>query len=163
MKERTRLTILGLVVLVFLIVCSVTAFGDKVINYFRGNETVEQTTTIDTANTVEQFTIHDVLDMREQEREYRYLDSVYMNMPEIPLVAILLWHGTDMSHTDIAKEYLTNKKNYDNVEFGAQIREIYEQQKEVDSSKVPKSDVNEISKDSIPSHEQFSPMEKLSI
>ena len=35
--------------------------------------------------------------------------------------------GTNMSNSDIAKEYLSNRKDYDNVEFGAQINAIYKQ------------------------------------
>lgn len=119
-----------LVALAFCIVilCGVFAitnnWGGKVRDYIRGNEVVEQKKVNEVAKTVT-FTIQDVLDMREQEKEYRILDSVFLNMPEIPLIAILMKGGTDMSHSDIAKEYLQNKKNYDDVEFGAQISEAY--------------------------------------
>ena len=75
--------------------------------------------------------------MREQEREYRYLDSVYMDIPDIPLIAILMRFGTDMSHTDISKEYLLNRKNYDNVEFGAQIRDAYEHTRVYQPDSIP--------------------------
>ena len=34
-----------------------------------------------------------------------------------------------MSNSDIAKEYLQNRKDYDNVEFGAQINDTYKQNK----------------------------------
>lgn len=83
------------------------------------------------------YTIQDVLDMREQEREYRYLDSVYMDIPNIALIAILMRFGTDMSHTDISKEYLLNRKNYDNVEFGAQIRDAYEHTRVYQPDSIP--------------------------
>lgn len=129
MKNKTLWGLLTLVVVLTAgtIFVFTTETGDKVINYFRGNDKVEQVVTDTTETVSEQYTIQDVLDMREQEREYRYLDSTYMDIPDIPLIAILMRFGTDMSHTDIAKEYLTNKANYDNVEFGAQIRETYEQ------------------------------------
>ena len=50
-----------------------------------------------------------------------------MNMPDVALIAILMKGGTNMSNSDIAKEYLSNRKDYDNVEFGAQINAIYKQ------------------------------------
>ena len=107
------------------------------INHFRDTEKVEQIVTEPVQAEVTEYTIQDVLDMREQEREYRYLDSIYMNIPDIPLIAILMRFGTDMSHSDIATEYLNNRKNYDNVEFGAQIRDAYEQTRVHEPDNVP--------------------------
>lgn len=130
MKNKTLWGLLTLIVVLIAgtIFVLTTETGNKVINYFRGSDEVEQSVTDTTTTVSEQYTIQDVLDMREQEREYRYLDSTYMDIPDIPLIAILMRFGTDMSHTDIAKEYLANKANYDNVEFGAQIRDAYRQQ-----------------------------------
>ena len=129
MKNKTLWGLLTLIVVLIAgtIFVFTTETGDKVINYFRGSDKVEQVVTDTTETVSEQYTIQDVLDMREQEREYRYLDSTYMDMPDISLIAILMRFGTDMSHADIAKEYLANKANYNNVEFGAQIREAYKQ------------------------------------
>lgn len=139
MKNKTLWGLLTLIVVLIAgtIIVFTTETGDKVINYFRGNDKVEQVVTDTTATVSEQYTIQDVLDMREQEREYRYLDSVYMDIPDIPLIAILMRFGTDMSHTDISKEYLLNRKNYDNVEFGAQIRDAYEHTRVYQPDSIP--------------------------
>lgn len=111
---------------------------DKITDMFQDKESVEQPI-VDESDLVEEetITIDDILDMRRQEVELRYLDSVYLNMPEVSLIAILMKFGTDMSHTDIAKEYLKHKKNYNDVEFGAEIRDIYEHNKSKEPDEMP--------------------------
>lgn len=127
-KFFTILTVVCILIVGAIFALTTDVVSDA-INHFRGTEKVEQVVT--------KYTIQDVLDMREQEREYRYLDSVYMDIPDIPLIAILMRFGTDMSHTDISKEYLLNRKNYDNVEFGAQIRDAYEHTRVYQPDSIP--------------------------
>lgn len=134
-KFFTILTVVCILIVGAIFALTTNVVGN-VINHFRGTEKVEQVVT-DTEKAVTEYTIQDVLDMREQEREYRYLDSVYMDIPDIPLIAILMRFGTDMSHTDISKEYLLNRKNYNNVEFGAQIRDAYEHTRVYQPDSIP--------------------------
>lgn len=139
MSNKKFFTILTIVcvLIVGTIFALTTDVVSNVINHFRGTEKIEQIVTKPVQAEVTEYTIQDVLDMREQEREYRYLDSIYMDIPDIPLIAILMRFGTDMSHSDIATEYLNNRKNYDNVEFGAQIRDAYEQTRVHEPDNVP--------------------------
>lgn len=46
-------------------------------------------------------TIQDILDMREQMREDRRVDSVFLAMPKVVLIDILMQHGTSLSIKDI--------------------------------------------------------------
>lgn len=134
-KFFTILTVVCILIVGAIFALTTDVVSDA-INHFRGTEKVEQVVT-NTKEEVTEYTIQDVLDMREQEREYRYLDSVYMDIPDIPLIAILMRFGTDMSHTDISKEYLLNRKNYDNIEFGAQIRDAYEHTRVYQPDSIP--------------------------
>lgn len=88
---------------------------------------VEGVQIADTTTYAEPVTIDDVLQFRRDIKEQSRYDSIFMNMPDVALIAILMKGGTEMSNSDIAKEYLQNRKDYDNVEFGAQINAIYKQ------------------------------------
>ena len=84
---------------------------------------VESVQTTDTTTYTEPVTIDDILQFRKDIKEQSRYDSIFMNMPDVALIAILMKGGTEMSNSDIAKEYLQNRKDYDNVEFGAQIND----------------------------------------
>lgn len=90
---------------------------------------VESVQTTDTTTYAEPVTIDDILQFRRDIKEQSQYDSIFMNMPDVALIAILMKGGTEMSNSDIAKEYLQNRKDYDNVEFGAQINDAYKQNK----------------------------------
>lgn len=90
---------------------------------------VESVQTTDTTTYTEPVTIDDILQFRKDIKEQSRYDSIFMNMPDVALIAILMKGGTEMSNSDIAKEYLQNRKDYDNVEFGAQINDTYKQNK----------------------------------
>lgn len=90
---------------------------------------VESVQTTDTTTYTEPVTIDDILQFRKDIKEQSRYDSIFMNMPDVALIAILMKRGTEMSNSDIAKEYLQNRKDYDNVEFGAQINDTYKQNK----------------------------------
>lgn len=114
------IAILGIVIAV------VPTFNEKVVNFFSPDkaEIVQKGE--------DKTTIEDVLQFRKDILDAEYHDSVFLHMPEIPLIAILIKKGTQLSNYEIAKEYLSNRKYYDDVEFGSQIRYIYKQQKEPD-------------------------------
>lgn len=64
-------------------------------------------------------TIQDILDMREQMREDRRVDSVFLAMPKVVLIDILMQHGTSLSIKDIIYIYESNTSTYNTVLSGA--------------------------------------------
>ena len=64
-------------------------------------------------------TIQDILDMREQMREDRRVDSVFLAMPKVVLIDILMQHGTSLSIKDIIYIYESNTSTYNIVLSGA--------------------------------------------
>ena len=64
-------------------------------------------------------TIQDILDMREQMREDRRIDSVFLAMPKVVLIDILMQHGTSLSIKDIIYIYESNTSTYNTVLSGA--------------------------------------------
>ena len=64
-------------------------------------------------------TIQDILDMREQMREDRRVDSVFLAMPKVVLIDILMQHGTSLSIKDIIYIYESNISTYNTVLSGA--------------------------------------------
>lgn len=60
-------------------------------------------------------TIQDILDMREQMREDRRIDSVFLAMPKVVLIDILMQHGTSLSIKDIIYIYESNISTYNTV------------------------------------------------
>ena len=110
-KNNNKLSIIALV---FAIIAALVSFytcysTDKLCNIFSNEETESVQTITSAGEVIERY------------------DSIFMNMPDVALIAILMKGGTNMSNSDIAKEYLSNRKDYDNVEFGAQINAIYKQ------------------------------------
>lgn len=65
------------------------------------------------------ITIQDILDMREQMREDRRVDSVFLAMPKVVLIDILMQHGTSLSIKDIIYIYESNTSTYNTVLSGA--------------------------------------------
>lgn len=64
-------------------------------------------------------TIQDILDMREQMREDRRVDSVFLAMPRVVLTDILMQHGTSLSIKDMVYIYESNTSTYNTVLSGA--------------------------------------------
>lgn len=64
-------------------------------------------------------TIQDILDMREQMREDRRVDSVFLAMPKVVLIDILMQHGTLLSIKDMVYIYESNTSTYNTVLSGA--------------------------------------------
>lgn len=67
-------------------------------------------------------TIQDILDMREQMREDRRVDSVFLAMPKVVLIDILMQHGTSLSIKDIVYIYESNTSTYNTVLSGARVQ-----------------------------------------
>ena len=67
-------------------------------------------------------TIQDILDMREQMREDRRVDSVFLAMPKVVLIDILMQHGTSLSIKDIIYIYESNTSTYNTVLSGARVQ-----------------------------------------
>lgn len=139
-KLKTTISLLMAILIIALVGVGIATYPkwwEQAKNMFSDKEQVVQPTE-ESSVEPQVFTIEDIVNMREQEREYRYLDSMYMDMPKVALIAILIKNGVDMSHTDIAKEYLQNKKSYNDVEFGAQINDIYKQSINQEPDTIPK-------------------------
>ena len=57
--------------------------------------------------------------MREQMREDRRVDSVFLAMPKVVLIDILMQHGTSLSIKDMVYIYESNTSTYNTVLSGA--------------------------------------------
>ena len=57
-------------------------------------------------------TVEDILNEREECKYMRYIDSIYMAMPQEILTHILIQKGTTLLMTEIVEEYLENKEMY---------------------------------------------------
>ena len=57
--------------------------------------------------------------MREQMREDRRVDSVFLAMPKVVLIDILMQHGTSLSIKDMIYIYESNTSTYNTVLSGA--------------------------------------------
>lgn len=60
-------------------------------------------------------TVEDILNEREECKYMRYIDSIYMAMPQEILTHILIQKGTSLSVTEIVEEYLENKEMYHEI------------------------------------------------
>lgn len=154
MKERFKLIYVGIIAAVAILLVFVFSSCGNLPEKL-GPQLPSETEQIEQKDTlVTPVTINDVLEYRNYIIECNYYDSVFLHMPDIPLIAILMKYGTDMSQTDIAKEYLKNRKYYDDVSFGAQINEIYKQQNDTTEHKIVKK--RQIEPDSIPKQPSIS-------
>lgn len=69
-------------------------------------------------DTIEQVvapTVQEVLQWRENMRLDKYVDSVFLVMPEQVLTQILVTKGTDLSNHEIVSIYISNKDFYDKL------------------------------------------------
>lgn len=83
---------------------------ENIANFLNGvNQEIEEPVT----------TIQDILDMREQMREDRRVDSVFLAMPKVVLIDILMQHGTSLSIKDMIYIYESNTSTYNTVLSGA--------------------------------------------
>lgn len=97
---------------------------DTIENYLHGeNQEVVQ----DTLQMEEPvYTIQDYVEIRNQMKEERRIDSVFLAIPDVVLIDILSQHGTDLSITDIVYIYESNSTIYNSVMSGARAQKYLE-------------------------------------
>lgn len=101
---------IGLIVVAIALLVALLAFKT-----YKESTTVNNTEVLEevTDSTSEVLTPEDVLQFRKHLRECQRVDSVYMSIPDIVLLAILMNHGTDLSNLEIVTIYESNKDIYD--------------------------------------------------
>ena len=101
---------IGLIVVAIALLVALLAFKT-----YKESTTVNNTEVLEEVadSTSEVLTPEDVLQFRKHLRECQRLDSVYMSIPDIVLLAILMNHGTDLSNLEIVTIYESNKDIYD--------------------------------------------------
>lgn len=98
-------------------------------------------------DTIEQVvapTVQEVLQWRESMRLDKYVDSVFLVMPEQVLTQILVTKGTDLSNHEIVSIYISNKDFYDKL-----IKRSMDIQKEYIPDSMPRSSLPQLNSDSI--------------
>lgn len=98
-------------------------------------------------DTIEQIiapTVQEVLQWRENMRLDKYVDSVFLVMPEQVLTQILVTKGTDLSNHEIVSIYISNKDFYDKL-----IKRSMDIQKEYIPDSMPRSSLPQPNSDSI--------------
>lgn len=140
--KTSKTAIAGLVISIIAVLMSAfvltvaIATDSKPIKSLINPDPVVETQISDSDFVSEPVTIDEVLQFRRDIKEQLRNDSIFMNIPDVALIAILMKGGTDMSNGDIAREYITHRKDYDNVEFGAQISAMHRHNTEPDT--IPK-------------------------
>ena len=69
-------------------------------------------------------TVEDILNEREECKYMRYIDSIYMAMPQEILTHILIQKGTSLLMTEIVEEYLDHKEMYHEILKKADVEEF---------------------------------------
>ena len=98
-------------------------------------------------DTIEQVvapTVQEVLQWRENMRLDKYVDSVFLVMPEQVLTQILVTKGTDLSNHEIVSIYISNKDFYDKL-----IKRSMDIQKEYIPDSMPRFSLPQLNSDSI--------------
>lgn len=98
-------------------------------------------------DTIEQIiapTVQEVLQWRENMRLDKYVDSVFLVIPEQVLTQILVTKGTDLSNHEIVSIYISNKDFYDKL-----IKRSMDIQKEYIPDSIPRSSLPQINSDTI--------------
>lgn len=109
------LLVLGIIAACFIHLRDYNALTEKV------NACMEITVVTDSVTFIEP-TVDEILTYRNTINHDRYLDSVYLSMPEVSLRAILEEHGTGIGSWDIADIYLSDIDKYKAIEKGAKIQ-----------------------------------------
>jgi len=129
MNRRTKpLSIIVWIVVTLCLLMGIAAVvyeeHDTIENYLHGeNQEVVQ----DTLQMEEPvYTIQDYVEIRNQMKEERRIDSVFLAIPDVVLIDILSQHGTDLSITDIVYIYESNSTIYNSVMSGARAQKYLE-------------------------------------
>ena len=117
--RRTVWVIVAIIALIGMFGAMIYAERKNIANFLNGvnQEEVQEDPQVIIEEPV--TTIQDILDMREQMREDRRVDSTFLAMPEVVLIDILMQHGTSLSIRDIIYIYESNTSTYNTVLSGA--------------------------------------------
>lgn len=117
--RRTVWVVVAILALIGMIGAVIYAERENIANFLNGvnQEEVQEDPQVIIEEPV--TTIQDILDMREQMREDRRVDSVFLAMPKVVLIDILMQHGTSLSIKDIIYIYESNTSTYNTVLSGA--------------------------------------------
>lgn len=117
--RRTVWVVVAILALIGMIGAVIYAERKNIANFLNGvnQEEVQEDPQVIIEEPV--TTIQDILDMREQMREDRRVDSMFLAMPKVVLIDILMQHGTSLSIKDIIYIYESNTSTYNTVLSGA--------------------------------------------
>lgn len=117
--RRTVWVVVTILALIGMIGAVIYAERENIANFLNGvnQEEVQEDPQVIIEEPV--TTIQDILDMREQMREDRRIDSVFLAMPKVVLIDILMQHGTSLSIKDMIYIYESNISTYNTVLSGA--------------------------------------------
>lgn len=119
--RRTVWVIVAIIAFIGMIAAIVYAERVTIKNFFTGEN--QEEVQIENDSTYEDpmcvLTIQEILDMREDMRETKRIDSVFLAMPQVVLIDILMNHGTSLSIKDIVYIYESNTSTYNDVLSGA--------------------------------------------
>lgn len=113
--RRTVWVIVAIIALIGMFGAMIYAERENIANFLNGvnQEEVQEDPQVIIEEAV--TTIQDILDMREQMREDRRVDSVFLAMPKVVLIDILMQHGTSLSIKDMIYIYESNTSTYNTV------------------------------------------------
>lgn len=122
--RRTVWVVVTILALIGMIGAVIYAERKNVVNFLNGvnQEEVQEDPQVIIEEPI--TTILDILDMREQMREDRRVDSVFLAMPKVVLIDILMQHGTSLSIKDMVYIYESNPSTYNTVLSGARAQKI---------------------------------------
>ena len=133
-------SLIGVIVIVLLIVFIITISHHKSNNISNDEDSITADCVYtDTAAP----TVSEVLEMREELRLAKYVDSVYLALPKQILTAILVTEGTKLSPKQIVNTYIINKSFYDDF-----IQKTMDIQKNYNPDSLGKSQIPKASEDS---------------
>lgn len=117
--RRTVWVIVAIIALIGMFGAMIYAERKNIANFLNGvnQEEVQEDPQVIIEEPV--TTIQDILDMREQMREDRRVDSIFLAMPKVVLIDILMQHGTSLSIKDMIYIYESNTSTYNTVLSGA--------------------------------------------
>lgn len=124
LKSSIAWTVTAIIALIVMIAVVVYENRNTIKNYFIGEnqEMVQDTVTYEEPV----LTIQEYVKLREQMKEDRRIDSVFLVIPDVVLIDILRQHGTDLSISDVVYIYESNKAIYNTVLSGARSQQYLE-------------------------------------
>lgn len=124
LKSSIAWTVTAIIALIVMIAAVAYENRNAIKNYFTGeNQEVVQDTVFYEEPVL---TIQEYVKLREQMREDRRIDSVFLTMPDVILIDILRQHGTDLSISNVVYIYESNKTIYNKVLSGARSQQYLE-------------------------------------